>query len=235
MRRSLSVLALAIAFESAAFAADLPLPGGPATYVPTSDAPFDWGGIYLGANGGFAFGNSNWTSNGFSTGNFPADGFLIGGTIGANFRGGPWILGLEVDADYNSISGSTSNAGCTAIGPGPTCQTSGPVFGSGRLRAGYTFLDRFLLYGTVGVAAGDNRASSGGAVSSTLDFGWTGGAGLEVAVMGNWTAKLEYLYVTFPQGLPCPANCFIPSGSVSLNENLVRVGINYKLDGLRWP
>jgi hypothetical protein len=69
---------------------------------------------------------------------FPAEEFLIGGTVG-NFRRGPWVLGLEVDADCNSINGGTSSAGCAAIGPGPTCQTSGPVLGTGRLRAGYTF------------------------------------------------------------------------------------------------
>ena len=35
-----------------------------------------------------------------------------------------------------------------------------------------------------------------GAVSaSSSQLGWTAGAGLEYAFMGNWTAKLEYLYV----------------------------------------
>ena len=215
MKRSLLVVAAALAFGSGAFAADLPFPT-PTVYVPTTNAYYDWGGIYVGANGGFGFGNSNWTSNGFSTGSFPAEGFLIGGTVGANFQGGPWIFGLEADADYNSISGSISNAGCAAIAPRPTCQTSAPWFGLGRLRAGYAF-DRLLLYGTGGLALGDNRASSGGAVQSSLEIGWTAGIGLEVAVTGNWTGKIEYLYVTFPEGLPCPISCFSPTGSVALN------------------
>lgn len=233
MKRSLLVVATALAFGSGAFAADLPFPTAPTAYVPTTNSYYDWGGIYVGANGGFGFGNSNWTSNGFSTGSFPAEGFLIGGTVGANFQGGPWIFGLEADADYNSISGSISNAGCAAIAPGPTCQTSAPWFGLGRLRAGYAF-DRVLLYGTGGLALGDNRASSGGAVQSSLEIGWTAGIGLEVAVTGNWTGKIEYLYVTFPEGLPCPISCFSPAGSVALNENLIRIGINYKFNSVGW-
>ena len=91
------------------------------------------------------------------------------------------------------MSGSISNAGCAAIAPGPTCQTSAPWFGSGRLRAGYAF-DRVLLYGTGGLALGDNRTSSGGAVQSSPEIGWTAGVGLEVAVTGNWTGKIEYLF-----------------------------------------
>ena len=97
MKRSLSVLATALVYGSGAFAADLPFPTAPTVYVPTTNSYYDWGGIYVGANGGFGFGNSNWTSNGFSTGSFPAEGFLIGGTVGANFQGGPSIFGLEAD------------------------------------------------------------------------------------------------------------------------------------------
>ena len=47
---------------------------------------YNWSGIYLGVNGGYGFGQSNWTSAGVSTGNFNTNGFLVGGTLGANYR-----------------------------------------------------------------------------------------------------------------------------------------------------
>ena len=54
------------------------------------------------------------------------------------------------------------------------------------------------------------------------------GAGIEYAFLGNWTAKIEYLYVhlgSFNAGLaPLAAN-------VSFKENIVRAGLNYKFSG----
>jgi outer membrane immunogenic protein len=52
--------------------------------------------------------------------------------------------------------------------------------------------------------------------------------GLEYAFMGNWTAKLEYLYVdlgSFDAG-HCPV-----VNNVSFKENILRAGLNYKFSG----
>ena len=80
-----------------------------------------------------------------------------------------------------------------------TCETSNTWLATFRGRVGYAF-DRFLPYVTGGGAYGDIKATSrtgaGVAVpTSESNFGWTFGAGLEYAFLGNWTAKLEYLYV----------------------------------------
>ena len=64
--------------------------------------------------------------------------------------------------------------------------------------------------------------------SSKSQFGWTFGAGLEYAFMGNWTAKLEYLYVdlgSFNAGIAPIVN------NVSFKESIVRAGINYRFSG----
>ena len=81
MKRMLIAGALALAAGGQALAADLPQPGplpprAPATYVPAPVPVFSWTGIYVGINGGYAFGDSNWTRrvNG-STGNFSTEGF----------------------------------------------------------------------------------------------------------------------------------------------------------------
>ena len=66
------------------------------------------------------------------------------------------------------------------------------------------------------------------ASASSSQLGWTVGAGLEYAFLGNWTAKLEYLYVdlgSFNAGLAPVVN------NVSFKENIVRAGLNYKFSG----
>jgi opacity protein-like surface antigen len=103
--------------------------------------------------------------------------------------------------------------------------------GSGNSRLTIKCCDLHRATADPRLAVGENRSSSGGAVENSFELGWTAGVGLEVALAGNWIGKVEYLYVTFPQGLPCPTTCV---GSVSLNENLIRIGINYKFKNLGW-
>ena len=58
-----------------------------------------------------------------------------------------------------------------------------------RGRVGYA-LDRFLVYGTGGAAFGNVRANfPNDPVSSATKAGWTVGAGVEVALARNWSAK----------------------------------------------
>ena len=86
------------------------------------------------------------------------------------------------------------------------CTTSDTWLSTVRGRAGYAF-GGILPYVTGGLAVGDIRANMPGfAVASTTNAGWTVGAGLEVALPGNWTAKAEYLHVDlgrFNCGIDC--------------------------------
>ncbi len=67
----------------------------------------------------------------------------------------------------------------------------------------------------------------GGPYDSATQAGWTAGAGVEAAFAPNWTAKVEYLYVDFA-GLSCTAGGCGTGTTVTLTENIVRAGINYK-------
>ncbi len=68
-----------------------------------------------------------------------------------------------------------------------------------RGRAGYA-LDRWLLYGTFGLAWSQARFTedpgAGGASSSALRWlvGWTAGAGVELAIAPAWSLKAEFLF-----------------------------------------
>jgi outer membrane immunogenic protein len=92
-----------------------------------------------------------------------------------------------------------------------------------RGRAGYTF-DRFMPYVTGGVAFGDIKTSVAGiGDSSATKTGWTVGGGLEAAIAGPWTAKVEYLHVDLGNGSS-------PVGSSeNFKTNIVRAGINYRI------
>ncbi len=231
MKRILIAGALALAAGGQALAADLPPgpppPRAPATYVPVPVPVFSWTGIYIGVNGGYAFADSNWSDPILgSTGNFSTDGFLFGGTIGGNYQWGQFVLGIEADGDWQNLNGTTySVAGsCARFG----CTTQSDWLATVRGRAGYAF-DRFLVYGTGGAAFGDLQAAAGVLpFNSTTQVGWTAGAGIEYAFLPNWTAKVEYLYVDLGSQ-SCPfASCAGTATTVSLTENVIRAGINFK-------
>ncbi len=96
-----------------------------------------------------------------------------------------------------------------------------------RGRAGYAF-GSVLPYVTGGLAVGDIKAAAPGIGSaSTTNAGWTVGAGLEVALPGNWSAKAEYLHVDLGR-FNCGVNCGgTPTDNVSMHSNVVRAGVNY--------
>jgi outer membrane immunogenic protein len=230
MKRILWAGAFAFVAGGQALAADLPppvAPRAPATYVPTTVPVYNWSGIYIGANGGYGFGTSNWSDPTFgSTGNFNTNGWLAGGTVGGNVQWGAAVLGIEGDWDWSNLNGtSTANVNCAFAG----CETKADWLATVRGRAGWA-IDRVLLYGTGGAAfAPVQTGFNGGPFQSTTQVGWTAGAGLEFAFAPNWTAKAEYLYVDLGN-TACGTDCFGPSTSVKNTENIVRAGINFKFN-----
>ncbi len=128
-----------------------PPPRAPATYVPAPVPGFTWSGIYIGVNGGYAFGTSSFSDPVLgSTGNFDTSGFLAGGTIGGNYQWGQFVLGVEGDWDWSNLNGTTYS-GC----PGG-CETKSDWLGTARARVGYAF-DRVLVPRIAGARAATNR------------------------------------------------------------------------------
>jgi outer membrane immunogenic protein len=72
--------------------------------------------------------------------------------------------------------------------------------------------------------------------STTTKFGWTLGLGLEGVITGNWTGKVEYLYVdlgnvsgSFVTPVVSPSGALVVSSYTShITDNILRVGINYQ-------
>jgi outer membrane immunogenic protein len=216
----------ALAFLASSFsaqAADIPRP----VYkgVRPVVAYYNWTGFYVGLNAGYGFGTSKWTDP-VGT-NIKPKGGLFGGTLGYNYQVGSIVWGLEGDFDWSGVKGSV------ICQPLTTCEVNNRWLSTFRGRLGYAF-DRWLPYLTVGGAYGSIKSTattSGGSVLETASksqLGWTGGVGVEYAFLGNWTAKLEYLYVDlghFDAGVAPFAT------TVSFKENIVRAGLNYKFSG----
>ena len=88
----------------------------------------------------------------------------------------------------------------------------------------------------VGFDADGNLGAVSNAVSVlTQKAGWTVGAGLEGRLFGNVTGKIEYLYMDFGTistsvANPLNATPVTLSSNSRITDNIVRVGLNYKLD-----
>jgi outer membrane immunogenic protein len=176
---------------------------------------YNWTGAYVGINGGGGFGRSD-VSAPLATSGFNTTGGVVGGTLGYNWQMGQTVFGLEGDADWSN------NRGSAVCGVGLSCETRNDWLGTARGRVGYAF-DRFLPYLTGGAAFGDIKSSATGLGSvTTTKAGWTAGGGLEAAIAGPWTAKIEYLYVDLGH-----ASALLGSNA-SFNTSLVRGGVNYR-------
>ena len=252
MKRLLIAGALAFAATGSVLAADLPQaappPQAPAVYVPTVAPVLTGAAVSFGANGGYGFGNSEWSDpNNLAapnTGNFSTTGFLVGPTVGVNFQTDAFVFGIEGDFDASWLDGKSSSGYCGSGFPGggggtlgfgtaAQCETSNSWLGTVRARVGYA-ADRVLFYGTAGGAFGNIEAGANGGLLSSTKAGWTAGAGVEVAFADNWTARVEYLYVdlenaTCSTANPCGVDAAGPANqTVKFNANLIRLGVDYK-------
>jgi outer membrane immunogenic protein len=237
MRRIACVTFLIFAAASAASAADMPVK------APLRAAPvFNWNGFYAGGNVGYGWGTYNsvttdTTGAVVGTGSVNPSGWLGGAQIGYNWMfANSWLLGVEGDfsvANLNDVQNT----------PVATGGSRGDWFATARGRLGYA-VNNWLVYGTGGAAwlhevnhrtVAPALPAAGETASPALILnGWTLGGGVEVGVTSNWTARLEYLYMNFPSG-SFDFTYSVPVATrhvaVSMNTNVVRLGINYLFNG----
>lgn len=223
----------ALIVGSAAFAADLAAsaPVYKATPMPPA---FSWAGFYLGVEGGGAWGHSRHRSDvGDITSSFNLSGGLVGGTYGTNWQFGSWVLGMESDYSWSGLKGSAVEMPI----PSNTATTKQIWVGFDRGRIGYAW-DRWLVFAAGGLAEStieaDTTGPAGTLSQSKFRLGWTAGGGVEWAFAPQWSAKLEYLHADFASHTsylnPAPAGFTNRANGLTLNEDLVRVGVNYHYD-----
>ena len=195
-------------------------------------AYYDWTGLYAGGNFGYGMGS-------FGPGTNPIldqavilrptlTGFVGGFQAGYNFQlPNNFVFGLEADISFPSPIDKPAT-------PITSFNTTFDYFATARSRFGYA-VGRVLPYVTGGVAWGQTKVNlndtDGKVVTSksTTHVGWTAGAGIEYALIGNWTAKVEYNYIdlgakTYTLDIPIQ-----PTLTVDPKVHIVRLGLNYRL------
>jgi len=173
---------------------------------------------------------------------------MFGGTLGCNWQptGSRFVWGTEGEVGYMRING-------TAINPYSADDTLdrtiiGNWFGAIAGRGGYA-TDRALFYAKAGVGFTElssavldtcNAAPCGpgllNATRNSMRAFYVAGAGIDWAWTGNWTLKIEYLYLglneTFsvcgPGGGAAAGSTFCSNRSLD-GLHTWKAGLNYKL------
>lgn len=182
----------------------------------------DWNGVYLGINGGGAWGEVDWAYVNGPDADWDTDGGVVGATLGYNFQTGPWVLGVEGDFDWADVSGAVD-----CPNPAFSCESELDWMATLRARAGFA-TGRFLFFGTGGLALAGMKVQTvfddkhfG---STNTAAGWTAGVGAEVGLWDRWSTKLEWLYYDLGEDTYTVDNDI--KVRASQQGSLVRVGLN---------
>lgn len=232
MKKIIAGVAL-IGTAVSAQAADLAVKA-PYTKAPPIAALYDWTGFYLGVNAGVGLGRNRTQqfNGGVENSTYLSPLGAIGGIqAGYNWQTnsflGPIVFGIEAD-----IQGSDMRDGYVNL-VGDTFNQRLDWFGTVRGRIGLV-TGPTLSYVTGGYAYGNvNTSVVTGGVPFAMSggrSGWTWGSGVEAALGGNWTGKIEYLYLDLgdPTGVYGAGTQAIRS---ELREHIFRVGLNYRIGG----
>jgi outer membrane immunogenic protein len=225
---SAALLVTAASAQAADMAAKAPYYKAPLVAV------YNWTGFYIGVNAGVGIGRDRTTHslNNDSLYIAPEGGFG-GGQIGYNWQAdsllGPIVYGVEAD-----IQGAGLSDGRTTVAPATNYSQKNDWFGTVRGRVGIA-TGPVLSYVTGGYAYGNVKSTITEAgvtafSNNRTQGGWTVGSGVEAALGGNWTGKIEYLYLN----LGTKSDAFGPGVQFTNNEireNLFRVGLNYRVGG----
>jgi outer membrane immunogenic protein len=252
MKKFLAGVAL-IGAAATVQAADLPVKA-PYLKAPVAMV-YDWTGFYIGVNAGVGLGRDYTRlvavdGPSFESSYLSPQGGLGGGQIGYNWQskssslfGGQLVLGAEADIQG---TGMRDNFTClltcgTVFGVGDRFNQSLDWFGTVRGRVGLatgpvlTYVTAGWAYGSVRTTFTETIPPLASSFSSNQNrSGWTWGSGVEASLGGNWTGKIEYLYINLGDRLDnFTLNTFPQSMSSDIREQVFRVGLNYRIGGNR--
>jgi high affinity Mn2+ porin len=225
---SCALVATILAFPRCA--AGETMPGNSLATVPY----YNWTGAYVGGHIAYSQGQTRDTLfDPDPTGSGNSFGSLYGGVqVGYNYLlPSRILLGVEADISFPYFLEGGDVVSTRASAHGAVSETvdfSSTVRG----RLGYVF-DRWLVYATGGFAWSQGRFGESPGTDGDEDVrhrirtGWSLGAGTEVAIAPEWSAKVEYLYdhlgsasVSFPSGTRFAS---------AMDEHSLRLGLNYQL------
>lgn len=232
MKSALLASAALLGLAGGAYAADLPdpiqEPMAPEAYAPPP--AYTWTGPQVGALVGWNWStfNTRVTRPGGATGRADnnTNDFTGGIYAGYNYQVNPnFVVGGEADFTYYGGGHTREVGGLNVKGQTNWLSTV-------RAKAGFAW-ERFLIYGTGGVAVMDAKVQAQTYVNSpnvTKDEGIRGGyavgGGIEGLVTDHITTRVEYLYTNVGG-----QDFYTAAGSkvkTDLSSSAVRAGVGYK-------
>jgi len=224
MLRKFALMGLIVfATAGTASAAKLSLTASP-------DHTYDWTGCYVGAHGGGAWSQLDWTPVGVNDfGSYRANGWAAGGQFGCDYQNGGFVFGLEGQFSAAGIDGQVLSIGTQAV-----TKSHIDEIATGTGRIGYAF-DRILPYIKGGFAWVHDKhkvvTTTGSMEAGGGVFGWTVGGGIEVAFRPNWSWMIEFNHID----LGTNAFTFDQSGAsipleIKQTVDDVLIGINYRFE-----
>jgi len=209
-------------------AADLPTKASRA-----QTAVYDWTGFYVGGHVGYGSGSFGPGTNAVLNYGVALPASLTGLTGG--FQGGyrtqfgnHVVLGAEGEVTF------PDSVDQTKVRPTPF-STTFDVFGSAHVTAGYS-IGAWLPYVTAGLGWARTHVIVNDVDGLTpivqrphVHVGWTAGAGVEYAIDGPWSARLQYDYMDLETRSFNVETA--PGGTLNVTPRFheVKLGLNYKL------
>ena len=237
-----ALLGTAVSAQAADMAVKAPYLKAPVAMV------YDWTGFYIGVNAGVGIGR-DYTRLAIPAGlSFEAtylnpQGGLGGGQIGYNYQVqnslfGALVFGVEADIQGTGMRDTFSCLiGCLPAQNNNFNQKL-DWFGTVRGRVGIatgpvlTYVTAGWAYGSVKTTLTETIGTTAAFVSNQNRGGWVWGSGVEASLGGNWTGKIEYLWVNLGDRLDLfNMNGFDQAMSTDIREQIFRVGLNYRFGG----
>ena len=225
MHRAIGIAIVAAAVSGSAMAADVPVKA-PAYARPAAPPPYNWSGLYLGANVGGAWSNRTLNIAGAAWDDPFSSAFIGGFQLGYNLQAGQFLVGVEGDFDWATF-GRPGFSVSSPLGPVEFFDRQKWI-STVAARFGIT-VDRWLAYSKVGGGWAQDSAvftfPNGAPIwtGTNTRGGWLLGGGIEYGFKPNWTVKLEYDYLKL-------GNWTVPTIPAEWRRDvqMIKMGMNYK-------
>jgi opacity protein-like surface antigen len=181
-----------------------------------TDTTSNWDGFYAGIFGGGAKGVLTTTDN-FVKSPYTEDyaGFLLGLQAGYGFHLSDKVVGsFGVDAGYNA--GATTD-------PSYTTRINWSAAATARLGLDLGVVTPYALAGIAAANATITDLGGPNITDSQNHFGYTIGAGLEVALMQNLSVNVEFRHTDYGTSI----YTLTDTTTADLTDNSIRAGLSY--------
>jgi outer membrane immunogenic protein len=154
---------------------------------------------------------------------------IAGGTLGCNqqARGSRFAYGVEGESGFMRLHASAVDSFNASV---TDSTVIGEWYGALAGRAGFVH-DRAWFYGKAGVGFTEVKSTLSGALNASASNSHAflvGGGGIDWAWTGNWTLKMEYLFLGLEQTQTVCASSSCANNRIG-GIHTTKLGLNYKI------